>query len=177
MYRDLLDGKNSQINKKIDQNDNQTGKETDLGRVIGKNGKTANAIRCLVQASSSIHDRVSNSKDTLSSGGKFGNVYLKSYDTGIENGPVDFTGLAMLHGTPSEPEYVLNNDQAYNLLTNLTTKKAETEKIGGDTDKSTNYNVYGDIVLEGVDDPAEFWNAITKSISNRRNVTKNSKKL
>lgn len=31
-------------------------KETDLGRVIGKNGKTANAIRCLVQASSSIHD-------------------------------------------------------------------------------------------------------------------------
>ena len=31
-------------------------KETDLGRVIGKNGKTANAIRCLVQASSCIHD-------------------------------------------------------------------------------------------------------------------------
>ena len=124
-----------------------------------------------------MDDRVSSSKDTLSSGGKFGNVYLKSYDTGIENGPVDFTGLAMLHGTPSEPEYVLNNDQAYNLLTNLTTKKAETEKVGGNTDKSTNYNVYGDIVLEGVDNPAEFWNAMTKSISNRRNVTKNSKKL
>ena len=128
-------------------------------------------------SSSSFHDRVSSSKDTLSSGGKVGNVYLKSYDTGIENGPVDFTGLAMLHGTPSEPEYVLNNDQAYNLLTNLTTKKAETEKVGGDTDNSTNYNVYGDIVLEGVNDPAEFWNAMNKSISNRRNVTKNSKKL
>lgn len=31
--------------------------ETDLGRVIGKNGKTANAIRTLIQASSSLKDR------------------------------------------------------------------------------------------------------------------------
>ncbi len=31
-------------------------KEEDMGRVIGKNGKTANAIRTLVQASSSLKD-------------------------------------------------------------------------------------------------------------------------
>ncbi len=30
--------------------------DTDMGRVIGKNGKTANAIRTLVQASSSLKD-------------------------------------------------------------------------------------------------------------------------
>ena len=30
--------------------------ESDIGRVIGKNGTTANAIRCLVQASSNLHD-------------------------------------------------------------------------------------------------------------------------
>lgn len=30
--------------------------EADLGRVIGKNGKNANAIRALVQASSSLQD-------------------------------------------------------------------------------------------------------------------------
>lgn len=30
--------------------------DTDIGRVIGKNGKTINAIRTLVQASSALHD-------------------------------------------------------------------------------------------------------------------------
>ena len=30
--------------------------EAAMGRVIGKNGRTANAIRTLVQASSSLHD-------------------------------------------------------------------------------------------------------------------------
>ena len=30
--------------------------EDDLGRVIGKNGKTASAIRTLMQASSALHD-------------------------------------------------------------------------------------------------------------------------
>ena len=33
-----------------------------------------------------------------------------SYANGIENGPVTYTGLAMLHGTPSTPEFVLNSD-------------------------------------------------------------------
>ena len=30
--------------------------ESDMGRVIGREGRTANAIRTLVQASSSLHD-------------------------------------------------------------------------------------------------------------------------
>ena len=31
-------------------------KDDDMGRLIGKNGKTASAIRTLVQASSALHD-------------------------------------------------------------------------------------------------------------------------
>lgn len=41
---------------------------------------------------------------------------IKTYATGIENGPVTYTGLTMLHGTPTAPEYVLNTDQAGNVL-------------------------------------------------------------
>ena len=44
-----------------------------------------------------------------------------SFSDGIENGPVTYTGLAMLHGSPSSPEYVLNSDQAGTLLKNLAT--------------------------------------------------------
>ena len=32
-------------------------KESDMGRVIGKNGKTASAIRTLIQAYSYLHDK------------------------------------------------------------------------------------------------------------------------
>jgi hypothetical protein len=35
---------------------------------------------------------------------------LSGYSSGIENGPVTYTGLAMLHGSPSNPEYVLNSE-------------------------------------------------------------------
>ena len=48
-------------------------------------------------------------------------LVLKEYAEGIENGAVTETGLAMLHGTPTEPEYVLNSDQAGTLLENIAT--------------------------------------------------------
>ena len=48
---------------------------------------------------------------------KAGNV--KGYATGLDQGPVTETGPAILHGTADNPEYVLNNDQAYNLVSNL----------------------------------------------------------
>ena len=35
------------------------------------------------------------------------------------------------------------------------------------------YVVQGDIILEGVDDPAEFWHEVTNAMGNRWNVTKN----
>ena len=98
---------------------------------------------------------------------------IAKYASGIENGPVNYTGLAMLHGTPSKPEYVLNNDQAYNLLYNLTTsKKPEIDNGEGSDVNTQTWNLYGDINIDGTDDPAEFWNTIMNSAGNRFNVTK-----
>lgn len=95
---------------------------------------------------------------------------------GILGGPITYTGLAMLHGSPSSPEYVLNNDQAYNLLKYLATKPPEFTSTMT-TDNGTQYIVQGDIVLENCDDPAQFWNEVTQSMSNRFNVTKNRNML
>ena len=81
----------------------------------------------------------------------------------------------MLHGTQNAPEYVLNNDQAYNLLYNLSmsrnAKMAEFEPKN--VSNETQYIVQGDIILEGVDNPAEFWQEVTTAMGNRWNLTKN----
>ena len=98
----------------------------------------------------------------------------KKYANGIENGPVTYTGLAMLHGTPGNPEFVLNSDQAYTLLRNMaTTRLPETKKVAGAEGQNTQYIVQGDIVLENTNNPAQFWDDVSKAMSNRHNVTKN----
>jgi len=99
---------------------------------------------------------------------------IGKYSNGIENGPVTYTGLAMLHGTPNNPEFVLNSDQAYTLLRNMaTTKLPEMQKVSGGESQSTQYIVQGDIVLENTNNPAQFWDDVSKAMSNRHNVTKN----
>ena len=96
------------------------------------------------------------------------------YAEGIENGPVTYTGLTMLHGTPTAPEYVLNSDQAYTLLHNIATlRMPEYESKLIKQDSGIQYVIQGDIILENCDDPAKFWNEVTKQMSNRWNVTKN----
>ena len=98
------------------------------------------------------------------------------YATGIEEGPVTYTGLAMLHGTPSKPEYVLNSDQTYNLLRNMaTTRLPEMERTGTDNNCGTQYIVQGDVVLEGVNDPAKFWSGVTTAMGSRWNVTRKTR--
>lgn len=99
-----------------------------------------------------------------------------TYSTGIEQGPVTYTGLAMLHGSVSKPEYVLNSDQAYNLLRNMaTTRLPEMKRTGTDSNCGTQYIVQGDVVLEGVNDPAKFWSGVTTAMGSRWNVTKKIK--
>ena len=108
-------------------------------------------------------------------GGKNTNT-VQRYASGLEEGPVTYTGLAMLHGTPSKPEYVLNNDQAYNLLRNMaTTRLPEMERTGTDNNCGTQYIVQGDVVLEGVNDPAKFWSGVTTAMGSRWNVTRKSR--
>ena len=102
---------------------------------------------------------------------------LGSHALGIETGPVTYTGLGMLHGTPSSPEYVLNSDQAYNILRYISTNKPQDniETNNNNNTSTTQYVVEGDIVLEGVNDPAEFWNSVTTAMGTRWNVTKNNR--
>ena len=123
-------------------------------------------------------------KESNSTGGKvnIGNsgLYidtskLKSYSSGIENGPITYTGMAMLHGSPDMPEYVLNSDQAYNLLKNMSTLRMAEFESNNNSGEGVNYIVEGDIILQDVNNPAEFWKKVTNTMENRWNVTKNKK--
>lgn len=132
-----------------------------------------------VPSNQELYERWKKSKGYTSSakpsGGKNQNNVAR-YASGIEEGPVTYTGLAMLHGTPSKPEYVLNSDQAYNLLRNMaTTRLPEMERTGTDNNCGTQYIVQGDVVLEGVNDPAKFWSGVTTAMGSRWNVTRKTR--
>ena len=99
----------------------------------------------------------------------------EGHANGILGGPVTYTGLSMLHGTPSKPEYVLNSDQAYNLLRNLATTKLPEYTSTLSQDMGVSYIIQGDVVLENCDDPAQFWNQVMAATHNRYNVTKNKR--
>lgn len=69
-------------------------------------------------------------------------------------GTVDYTGLAMLHGTKSKPEFVLNNDQMKNMLAHFT-RPQTTSNISGGNSAVTNYN-FGNIELPNVSNAQQF---------------------
>lgn len=93
------------------------------------------------------------------------NASKKGYAKGIEEGPVTETGLAMLHGTSNKPEYVLNNDQAYMLLRNLTTNKLDLPETSSLADSKTSLVANGDAetLLEGVNKAIAYLTAISGS--------------
>ena len=97
----------------------------------------------------------------------------KSYSGGLEEGPVTYTGLAMLHGSTGKPEYVLNNDQAYNLLYNLSSSRLSDFETKDDNNGETYVYNIGEVNVDGTDDPADFWNTVMNAAGNRHNVTKN----
>lgn len=115
----------------------------------------------------------SDGSTTISKNGK--TYTVGSHADGILGGPVTYTGLSMLHGTPSEPEYVLNSDQAYNLLRNLATTRLPEYTSTLSQDMGVSYVIQGDVVLENCDDPAQFWNQVMAATHNRYNVTKNKR--
>ena len=159
-----------------------------------KNGRTLYAVNGKAPADARIGDRIVTNGGTFliigkksdgtwesvklesnysssSSGNRIPDDPLKGYAKGIEEGPVTTTGLAMLHGSLSRPEYVLNHDQAWNLLHNFSTLKVP-EFNKTDTTNQTNYNISGDIILNDVKDPQDFWKKLMQATSNRFNVTK-----
>lgn len=100
-------------------------------------------------------------------------THTPNYSRGIKGGPVTYTGLAMLHGSSSKPEYVLNSDQAYNLLRYMATTKPDF--ISNSTDAGTQYVLNGDVILNEVENAAEFWNEVTMAMDRRISVTKNNR--
>lgn len=98
--------------------------------------------------------------------------YWRSYSSGIENGPITYTGLAMLHGTPSTPEYVLNSDQAYSLLRYMATNSPKFTPIN--SSGNVTYS-YGDIIMNGVNDPEKFFSELTSAMDRKYSTTKNRK--
>lgn len=98
--------------------------------------------------------------------------YWRSYSSGIENGPITYTGLAMLHGTPTTPEYVLNSDQAYSLLRYMATNSPKFTPIN--SSGNVTYS-YGDIIMNGVNDPEEFFSELTSAMDRKYSTTKNRK--
>ena len=98
--------------------------------------------------------------------------YWRSYSSGIENGPITYTGLAMLHGTPSTPEYVLNYDQAYSLLRYMATNSPKFTPIN--SSGNVTYS-YGDIIMNGVNDPEKFFSELTSAMDRKYSTTKNRK--
>ena len=69
-------------------------------------------------------------------------------------GMVDYTGLAMLHGSKSKPEFVLNNDQMRNMLSSLT-RPQTTSNLPTGGGAVNNYN-FGNIELPNVTNAKQF---------------------
>lgn len=90
---------------------------------------------------------------------------LPGYSKG---GEVNFTGLAMLHGTPNKPEYVFNNDQIKNLLSNLT-KPQYVSNIGGGSSVINNYS-FGNIELPNVQNGQQFINELKSLVNTSKNL-------
>lgn len=75
----------------------------------------------------------------------------RSYASG---GIVDYTGLAMLHGSPSKPEVVMNYDQIKNLMATITRPNVQSNIKN--TGQSIVYNFSGDFNLPNVDNAQKF---------------------
>lgn len=108
-------------------------------------------------------DKVDNMSTDQASG--YTALRLPGYANG---GEVDYTGLAVLHGTPNKPEYVLNNSQMRNLLGNLTRPRT-TSIINNKSGAVVNNYSFGDIELPNVTNAQQFANELKSML----NITKN----
>lgn len=167
----------SEVNNNARSGTSQSAKDSAAATIAEAKAEwAAAAARGDSAAAAAAHDKAEAARNSVGYQTDSSGRNARAYASGIEKGPVTYTGLAMLHGTPSEPEYVLNSDQAYNVLKYIATgnrPKDNIESYNNNTNKTTQYIVEGDIVLEGIDNPAEFWDGVTTAMSNRWNVTKN----
>ena len=95
-----------------------------------------------------------------------------SRSNGLEGGMISHTGLYKLHGTPNNPEFVLNSKQAYQLLRNISTLSIPAFESKTSTNKTINYQFYGDMNLPNVKDPSTFFSELLRETDGKFNVTK-----
>ena len=107
-------------------------------------------------------DKVDNMSSTNAS--NYNTLKLPGYS---EGGIVDYTGLAMLHGSPNRPEYVLNNTQMKNLLSSLSKPRVVSNINNGSSDV-INYN-FGNIELPNVNNAQQFISELKSLINTTRN--------
>lgn len=97
---------------------------------------------------------------------------LGTFSSGLEGGMISRTGLYKLHGTPNNPEFVLNSKQAYQLLRNISTLSIPAFESKTSTNKTINYQFYGDMNLPNVKDPSTFFSELLREADGKFNVTK-----
>ena len=147
-----------------------------IGSIDGQNfHDNAKAGDTMTGRDGSTWTKNSDGSTTISKNGKTYTVD-KGHADGILGGPITYTGLSMLHGTPSAPEYVLNADQAYTLLRNISTMQIPEYTSLLSNAGETQYILQGDVIIDGTENPENFWNAVTNQMRNRYNVTKNNKR-
>lgn len=89
----------------------------------------------------------------------------RSYASG---GIVDYTGLAMLHGSPSRPEVVLNYDQIKKFISNMTHPSVKSNI--SNTGQNIIYNFSGDFNLPNVSNAQKFLRDLKAQV----NITRHS---
>lgn len=87
----------------------------------------------------------------------------KSFAGGIKNGVIDYSGYARVHGSSANPEYLFNNGQIRNLLSNLT--RPGYNKMGLNSGSQINNYNFGDLNLPNVSNASQFVTEL-KSIVN-----------
>ena len=83
-----------------------------------------------------------------------------------DGGIVDYTGLAMLHGTPNNPEFVLNNSQMKKIFSYL--KSPVSNNMLGNQSNTVNYN-FGNISLPNVNNARQFITELKSLVNTTRN--------
>lgn len=148
-------------------------KDGDSVRLVGGNNSTIKTVTDKNGNKKQVYETAGGKQyDIVSTVEKAG----KAYATGINNGPVTFTGLAQLDGTPANPEYVLTNDQAYTLLRNISTQKVAYESaidnlINNNTCSGDTWNI-SEINMNEVQDVNAFFNELMRQTQQQYSVRK-----
>ena len=97
---------------------------------------------------------------------------ILGFSSGIEAGMVTRTGMYKLHGSPSNPEFVLNSKQAYQLLKNISTLSIPAFESNSGKSQTIKYQFYGDLNLPNVQDPSTFFDELLRETNSKFNVSK-----